>query len=757
MTRHDARLLPAALAAWGASFLVIFGHAAWLGAVVALGALAFSARGWRPSAALALIAVACAAATAHQAVAGGHAVRDAVGDRVQAVARVESDPRPGTTGATVGLVRVELAVSALGSSGGGLHGVDARVVAWAGPEWERVRRGAHVALSATLAPASGTDDALAWRPTLTSVDGPHGLAAEVAVLRDGLRAATARLPPRLAALTQGMVIGDTAAMTAVQSRDMSAAGLTHLTAVSGAHVAIVLLTVLALMRRASAPRRAGAVALAVVLGGFVALVFPHPSVVRAATMGGAVALALWCGRPAQALPALCAGVLGVSLVAPRLACEPGFVMSVFAVAAIALWAPRMAWRLGRWLPRWLAHAVAVCVCAQAAVTPVLCVIGASVGPYAVPANVLAAWCAAPVTVLGLLGVLASAAWPPLGGFLVTAAGWCSWPVDAAARAAAAAPGGMASVPSGAWAALGSLAGIVLGIAATFSRRQRFAPVFVAALLVCMLAAAPVSRLIVQQRVPGDWAIVACDVGQGDAMLLRASDRDVVMIDTGPADGTALACLRRYGVARVSLLILTHPHADHDGGVPAIVAAMPVQQAWISPAEASAATAAVRSLTEARVPTTVARAGDAAMVGAVTIAVLAPGTDRVGEGNTGLNDASIVTLAAVGQLTLLSLGDLEHAGQRALAARIGPTRVDVVKVAHHGSDRQEVSLANLVSARIAVISVGAGNPYGHPSPQTVGLYRSRADVVTRTDRCADVVVVAGTPVALATHCPPDVAG
>lgn len=239
------------------------------------------------------------------------------------------------------------------------------------------------------------------------------------------------------------------------------------------------------------------------------------------------------------------------------------------------------------------------------------------------------------------------------------------------------------------------------------------------------------------------------------MLLRSGERSAVMIDVGPQDGPGPACLDRYGVTRIDLLIITHPHADHEGAVPEILNDVPVTAAWISPAEHEQPTAATRALRDAGVPVTVVHSGANAALGDVSVVVLAPDHDALGEGSTGLNDASIVTLATVSGVTVLGLGDLEHEGQQALARRLGPVIVDVVKVPHHGSDRQEPMLAERVTARVAVVSVGAGNTYGHPSADAIQLWGARVTLLLRTDHCGDVVITRGP--ALATSCPTDVAG
>ena len=239
------------------------------------------------------------------------------------------------------------------------------------------------------------------------------------------------------------------------------------------------------------------------------------------------------------------------------------------------------------------------------------------------------------------------------------------------------------------------------------------------------------------------------------MLLRSGERSAVVIDVGPPDGAGLACLKRYAVDRIDLLVITHPHADHEGALPQASEDIPIARAWISPAEGARPTGSTRALQRAGVPVTVVHAGDVLAIGDVALTVLAPVAEAVGEGSTGLNDASVVTLATVDGVTVLGLGDLEHEGQRHLAARLAPLVVDVVKVPHHGSDRQEPMLAEVVNARVGVVSVGAHNTYGHPSPDALALWRARVGTLARTDLCGDVVIVDGP--ALATSCPTDVGG
>ena len=743
MTPHDARLAPAAGAAWLSATSVWLNWGWWpLVSLVAVLGAGMLRRVARPALSLALVASVIGALAGLGAEDVAAPVHSTAGTITTLTATSASDAAPGVSGPTEGLWRVDLTVD-------GVDGVPARAVVtvWGDDAWRHVVRGQPITVHGRLG-AEG----LMWRPRVEALESPQGIDAGVARLRGGLRDATADLPARLRPLTRGMVIGDDSAMTHEQRAQMSAAGLTHLTAVSGSHFAIVLVAVTAALRLLVRSRRIVAIATGLAMGLLVCLVFPEPSVVRAALMAGVICAALWWGRPAQALPALCVGVIAASTTDPRLACEPGFAMSVAAVAAIALWAPALAARLASVVPAVIAHPLAVCIAAQAAVLPLLALIGGGAGPWSVVANLAVGWCAAPVTLIGLCALAVAPLSPELGHVLATASGWSAWPVDAAARTVAVLPGAELMVPPGAWGAAASGIAVAIAAALTFAARLRLGLPVLAGVLVLGALAIPLVPRVFLATPHGDWLVVACDVGQGDGMLLRSGPRSAVVIDVGPKDGPGPACLRRYGVERIDLLVITHPHADHEGALSDVLRGTLVDQAWIAPAEPDETAA---TLAAAGIPTTVVHTGATAEVGDVRIVVLGPRGDDVGEGSTGLNDASIATLATVAGVTVLALGDLESDGQLALARRLGPLIVDVVKVPHHGSGRQEGALADLVSARVAIVSVGSDNSYGHPAPDALALWGARASATLRTDLCGDIVITPGP--SLATACPTGMAG
>jgi len=252
--------------------------------------------------------------------------------------------------------------------------------------------------------------------------------------------ASADLPSPLDALLPGIVWGDTSRMDDELLEQMRVTGLTHITAVSGAHFVIVVSTVLMVTTAMRLPRPARAAAAATVSVGLVVLVGPEPSVLRAAVMGGVGLLGLLAGRRSAAPAALAGSVVFLVLVDPWLATELGFTLSVAATAGIVGLGGPLVERWSRRVPRALAVAVAVPLSAQLAVTPVLLEVTPAVPTYAVVANLLAAPTLAPVTVLGMLGLVVVTWWPAAGQVLFWLAGAaCAW-IVLVARLVATAPG-----------------------------------------------------------------------------------------------------------------------------------------------------------------------------------------------------------------------------------------------------------------------------------------------------------------------------
>jgi len=615
--------------------------------------------------------------------------------------------------------------------------------------------------------------AIGWNATLDARTPATGHNHLIASIREDFRRSTAGLPKEVRGLTRGMVIGDTRAMPPEQREVMQVTGLTHLTAVSGAHFAVVAVVLHGALRRVRlnrGPPTAARALRALVAGTgmvcFAALVFPDPSVVRAFAMASLGALAVWWGRPAQALPALSCSVIVLLLVDPYLALEAGFALSVAAVGAIVLWAPRLRGIFERRMPPTLAMLLSVPLAAQAACAPLLILLEPRVSMYAVLANLVAGPFAAPVTVMGLGAVLLGSALGDVAGIGAWGVSLAVWPVAWTARAVAALPGATIAWPPGAAGACLLAALTATAIWWTVPRGAKAVKASVSAVLIIALVGTAHQQATWDwvNRPPGDWAIVACDVGQGDMMLIRTAAHSAVVIDTGPGDGSAAACLTRFGVTQVPLLILTHPHADHDGGVAELASQAEVATAWIPPlALAPGLDGAATILRDLGADVALVRDGAVWQDHAVSIVLRHGGAlasspegaaPRAGESYEGkdLNDASLVVSGVAQGVSFLALGDIEERAQRDLERQlVNALQVDVVKVPHHGSRTQEEVLVDKIVPQVAIVSSGVGNTYGHPSARAIDLYAQAGARVVRTDECGDVALWRDSQLMVASEC------
>ena len=518
--------------------------------------------------------------------------------------------------------------------------------------------------------------------------------------------------------------------------------LRHLLAVSGTNLTLVVGFLLLLARWAGLRGRwlYGVGAAGIV--GFVLLARTEPSVLRAAVMGTVALFAMGTQGRRRGSRALGVAVVALLLVHPGLAASAGFTLSVLATAGIVLLAP--AWRdaLARWLPRWMAEAVSVPATAQLACTPVVAAISGQVSLVAVAANLLAAPVVGPATVLGLAGGLVGLLWEPAGRVLGTLAAWCvGWIVVVATRGAAL-PTAAVGWGSGA-AALVLLTVLVAVVALAGPLLLRRPSTGLACCAV--LAASLLVRLPTPGWPPAGWVLVACDVGQGDALVLPAGPHSAVVVDAGPDPAAVDRCLDGLGVTDVPLLVLTHFHADHVGGVAGVLDGRRVGEVdttrLLDPPAGVAEVAA--AATAAGLAPTPAPYAQTRQVGEVTLQALWPPPDSPtvgpGDGSTA-NEASVVLLAELRGVRILLTGDVEPEGQAALARSLPGLAVDVLKVPHHGSRYQDEDWLLSLGAGVAVVSVGADNDYGHPAPVTLEPLVAAGTRVLRTDVDGAVAVV-----------------
>ncbi|TNM41202.1 DUF4131 domain-containing protein [Nocardioides albidus] len=747
------------------------GAAAWLGGIVAhhsgrlgyAGLVGLAGLLWvsaprlppgRLRLLLAVLLVAAAAVTGtvlrHDAVRASP-LRDLAAERATAdlVGTVVSDPRR-IDGVAGPQVVVRLRVREVTSRGHRLR-TGGSVVVIGAPGWTEAALGERVLAEGRLATSDdpGTTALLTGARDPTRIRGPDPWWRGSAAVRASIRRAVEHRPPDQAGLVPALVDGDDAGLPDAVERDFRTTGLTHLTAVSGTNLTLVVGSLLLLARAVGVRRRWLAVVGLAGIAGFVLLARTEPSVLRAAVMGTVGLFAFGPDGRRRGLRALGVAVAGLVLVQPDLAVAAGFALSVLATAGIVLLGPSLARALARWMPRGLADAIAVPTAAQLACTPVIAGLSGEVSLVAVGANLLAGPAVGPATVLGLAGGLVGLVWPWAGRLCGTLAGWSVGWIIAVAEHAADLPGAAIGWGSGA-GAVAALTGLCLLVGVTLARllRHRALGALLAVLLLLVVLGVPGrlwSAAAGRWPAPG-WVLVACDVGQGDALALAVGPRTAVVVDTGPDPRAVDGCLDRLGVEQVPLVILTHFHADHVDGIDGVLDGRSVGAVETTAlADPPGGVALVRRAAAAQgVPVSLASYATTRRIGTATIQVLHPDlpeqVDGPGDGSTA-NDASVVVLVEVAGLRVLLTGDLEPPGQAEVAALVGDLDIDVLKVPHHGSSHQDLDWLTSLRPEVALISVGADNDYGHPSAQVVRGLEGVGAQVLRTDRDGDVAVVA----------------
>lgn len=568
---------------------------------------------------------------------------------------------------------------------------------------------------------------------------PAGVIDRTAVaMRKGLRQSISGLHPNTGALVAGLAIGDESDSPPELTEAMLRSGLSHLTAVSGGNVAIIVVVVLGATALMRLPMPARIVIALVALGFFVILVRPQPSVLRASVMGAVVLAGMLTGGKRAGPAVLSTAVLLLMVLSPHLAVAWGFSLSVAATAGLILIAPWVrtwldSWVLTRSWPPIIRTALSITGAAQLATLPLLVAMGGAVGWVALPANVLAMPAVVPVTIFGLLAALCAPLVASVGELFAWLAAPGAWWISHIAFLTSALPGARLPWPGG-WIAALALAPV--GAAFWFARhRLGLAAAITASLLVVWTLAPPERR----NWPPADWLMVTCDVGQGDAHVVNLGSGAGIVIDTGPDPALMDRCLRDLDIQVIPALILSHYHADHVGGLTGALRDRRVDAVFTSPlAEPADQVEGVHhvlgDLSHAALTY-----GDVRTIGPLTWQVLWP--RRIIEAGSRPNNASVVLLITIAGRNLLFTGDIEPEAQRAMLTQLAPLHLDVVKVPHHGSRFQLPDLPMRTRGRIAIFSVGADNRYGHPAEQTLFDWQRTGALIGRTDEHGDIAVTA----------------
>jgi competence protein ComEC len=534
----------------------------------------------------------------------------------------------------------------------------------------------------------------------------------------------------------GIALGEDDGLDPALHDAFRASGLTHLLAVSGQNVAITAVGVVTVARIAGIGRLAGeGVAILVVLAYALAVGW-QPSVVRAAVAGILASLGWITARPRDRWHAMAVGALVLLAWTPSAALEPGFQLSFAAVAAIFVVVPRLAAVPDAYpVPRGLWDVIVVAVACGLVTAPIVWLHFGAVALWTVPANVAAEPAMPPLIALSLAAAAVEPVLPGAAASLAWLAGGCAAWIAFVARVVSAWPSAQIRSPV-ALVAILAVSGAVVALRRLPLYRRRSAVVGLVSLASTLAAAACALAPAPSWTPPDGLRVTFLDVGQGDSALIEAPG-GAVLVDEGPPEADVAGQLHDMGVRSLAAIVLTHPQRDHIGGAPAVLERLRVGEIEDPGIETPSAdhAAALAAARRRGVPVETVREGDVFQLGRLRLRILWP--DEPGLPSEDPNQHAVVALASFGATDVLLTADAESD----VTGRLRIPPVEVLKVAHHGSE--DAGLPDLLRAlrpRIAVISVGAHNDYGHPRAETLAALAAFPGLETlRTDVNGRIVV------------------
>jgi competence protein ComEC len=537
-------------------------------------------------------------------------------------------------------------------------------------------------------------------------------------------------------LVVGVVLGADQGIDPALRQAFKASGLYHLLAVSGQNIVFIGFGVLGLAYVAGVGRTIGhALAIAAILAYALAVGW-QPSVVRAAVAGCLASLAWLLSRPTERWHTMALGAVVLLAWTPRSLLEPGFQLSFAAVAAIFLTMPYLK-RISESypVPAHLVEVVGISAACGIVTAPILWLQFGTIPVWTVPANALAE----PAMPVLLGSGLAAAVLAPVLPSAAVALSWLSGAAGAwiafAARLISGLPYAQTSSRTFVLVVLGALlVAATLRVLPAYRRR---------AAVITAIALVPLAALgWWALHPPPSWTpptglrVSFLDVGQGDGILLE-TPQGALLVDTGPPEAHVDRQLRGLGLYALAAIVITHQHRDHVGGAPAVLRSLAVGEV-LDPMQQGVGfdeRSMRRTARERGVPLVPARLGHAYALGRLHIRVLWP--DHAGSPDEDPHLHGTVMLATYGSIDILLTGDSESPVQRLLPLR----QVEVLKVAHHGSsDPGLADELRVLRPRVAVISVGARNDYGHPRADTLAALRAQPRLaVYRTDESGKIVL------------------
>lgn len=547
-----------------------------------------------------------------------------------------------------------------------------------------------------------------------------------------------------APMARALLIADQHRIPPEMKDRYSRAGMVHMLSISGLHVAIIAGAVTLLLQAARVPARVSSVFSVVLIILYVAIIGAPAPAVRSAVMLAGVAASRAAQRPTSPWAGLALGAF-VPLYSPRTVLDLGYQLSVVGIAGLiasgALSKRLLVKRLGGWKLH-VSKELLTSTVATLITAPIIAWYFGRLSIIAPVANLAAGPLIAILQPLLFL-TLAMAPFEAVAAFLADAAHPLLKAFDAIAAIAASVPGSsVAVVPSLVTVLAGSIAVVAFTIAS--AARYPGRPVVAGTAFLCLSVWSPILPL----PHGGGVEMHVLDVGQGDAVLVRTDRGRWLIFDagriwkTGDAGRSTIIPYVKSRGGDVHAFVLSHAHADHVGGAASVLSGLDPDQFWDSafPQGSAVYDATLRTALDAGIEWRRVRAGELLVVDGVTVRFLAPDSAWTASLDDP-NEASTVARIEYGSSSFLLTGDAEDAEEAWLLRHArGDLASDVLKVAHHGSSTSSSDrFLEAVNPSLAVISVGAGNLYGHPSADVLaGLSRVGARTL-RTDQSGTIVV------------------
>ena len=546
-------------------------------------------------------------------------------------------------------------------------------------------------------------------------------------LRNRFTDSTKFMNKESAGLLPGLILGDTRNQSKKLKSDMQISGLTHLTAVSGGNIAILLLAILWVSKKMHLKLRTLFIINLIFLIQFIFLVRAEPSVIRAGLMGLVTLLAVLRGTRRHGINALSIAICISLLLDPFLSNSWGFCLSVFATGGLLILTNpiiNFAFSKFPYLNEKFIAAIAVALSAQISTLGLVVGFTGQISIWSVIANLLVAPVIPFITVLGYLALVIVNLNLEISSIINFISGFFTNWIIIIAHFFASQNLNQIQIQKGFISFLSvNLIMIIIYFYLIKSKTYFFLKICGSITLVSFMSLFIIGKFFKVS----DWPIsnaqfVMCDVGQGDGLVVKDSKNNVIVVDVGPDGNLMTNCLKKLKVSKIDVLILTHFHIDHVNGLEEIYSNFPINHVyttWVNePEEESLQVQNI--LGKNRIKFLIS--GGSFKIGDISIKCLWPMRKKMLIESIA-NNSSVVVIASIGNASALLTGDVEPPAQKEIRTKWINPNVDLIKIPHHGSKFQDQLFPKWSGARLALISVGDKNTYGHPSKETIKLYEN----------------------------------